>query len=113
VSDQHGLSGLLGAGAHWNGDLTFDGRVRIDGIFNGCVTSDDLLEVGPTGQVAGDVVVAQALIAGTVEGILTARERVTLLETARVRGKIVTPWLDARPGCRIEAEVVVTREGTP
>ncbi len=106
-----GLSGLLGAGATWDGDLVFDGRVRIDGIFRGKVTGPDLLEIGPSGSVTGEIEVAQALVAGLVDGTLVARERCTLLETAIVRGRIVTPWLDCRVGSQLDATVVAMRDG--
>ena len=103
------LSGLLGEGAVYRGDLTFDGKVRIDGTLVGKVRCDDVVEIGPCGRVEGDIDAAQLLVAGSVSGRIEARERCTLLETAVVQGRLVTPWLDARVGCRIDAEVVVTR----
>lgn len=103
------LAGLLGPGARYEGSLVFHGRVRIDGEFIGSIRSDDLLEIGPTGRVEGDVEVAQALVAGRVEGTLRALERITLLETSSVSGKVVTPWLDVRTGARMLAEVEVYR----
>jgi cytoskeletal protein CcmA (bactofilin family) len=106
------LAGLLGPGATYEGDLVFQGRVRIDGTFQGNIRSDDLLEVGRTGSIDGEVDVAQVLIAGKVNGLLRARERCTLLETAVVHGQIITPWLDVRNGARLRAEVLVERERT-
>lgn len=103
------LAGLLGPGAEYEGDLVFQGRVRIDGKLAGTVRSDDLLEVGPQGRVDGEIDVAQALIAGRVDGLLRARERCTLLESAVVHGQVLTPWLDVRPGAVIKAEVLVER----
>jgi hypothetical protein len=38
-----------------------------------------------------------------------ASERVTLLETAVVSGEVTTPWLDVRPGARLDAVVRVSR----
>lgn len=105
------LAGLIGPGASYEGDLNFQGRVRIDGAFAGSIRSDDLLEVGRTGRVDGEIDVAQALIAGRVDGLLRARERCTLLETAVVHGQIITPWLDVRVGAKLRAEVLVEREG--
>jgi len=105
-----GLSGVLGAGARWEGNLSFDGRVRIDGDFQGTIRSPDLLEVGPTGQIRGEVEVAQALIAGRVDGTVRATERVTLLEGSRLTGALHTPWLDVRVGAQLDARVDVTRE---
>lgn len=104
------LAGLVGPGATYEGDLTFEGRVRVDGRFSGTLKSDDLVEVGPDGIVSGEIDVAQALIAGRVEGLLRARERCTLLPTATVKGQVVTPWLDVRPGAQLKADVLVERD---
>jgi cytoskeletal protein CcmA (bactofilin family) len=103
------VTGWLGAGSTWRGDLAFKGRVRIDGAMHGNIQSDELLDIGATGRVEGDVWVAQALIAGVFVGQLVATERVTLLESAIVKGEVVTPWLDVRMGARIEGRVVVAR----
>ncbi len=104
------LAGWLGPDAHYTGDLVFQGRVRIDGRLTGTVRTDDLLEIGRTGRVEGEVDVAQALIAGRVDGMLRVRERCTLLESAVIYGQVVTPWLDVRIGARLRAEVLVERE---
>ncbi len=104
------LTGWLGPGAEYTGDLVFTGRVRIDGRLTGSVRTDDLLEIGRTGRVDGEVDVAQALIAGRVDGLLRVRERCTLLESAVIFGQVVTPWLDVRLGARIRGEVLVERE---
>lgn len=96
-------------GSHHQGDLDFEGRVRIDGMFTGTIRSPDLLEVGAAGTVKGRIEVAQALVGGRIEGELHATERVTLLETAVVVGRIVTPWLDVRSGARLQATVEVER----
>jgi cytoskeletal protein CcmA (bactofilin family) len=103
------VTGWLGLGAHWRGDLEYSGRVRIDGTLIGSVKSDDLLDIGAAGRIEGDIRVAQALVGGIIDGTLHATERVTLLETAVVRGVIVSPWLDVRAGAQIEAEVRVLR----
>jgi cytoskeletal protein CcmA (bactofilin family) len=104
------VTGWLGVGATWKGDLTFTGRVRIDGTLVGSVKSNDLLDIGAAGRVEGEVEVAQALVGGVFSGTLHARERVTLLETAVVKGEIHTPWLDVRNGAQLEGAVLhVTR----
>lgn len=106
------LAGLLGPEATYEGDLVFQGRVRIDGAFAGSITSDDFLEIGPTGHVEGDIDVAQVLIAGTVRGQLRVRERCTILATGTVEGHLRTPWLDVRPGARLKADVVVDHDAS-
>ncbi len=103
------VTGWVGAGSTWTGDIAVQGRVRIDGTLVGAVRSPDLLEVSPTGRVEGDVSVAQALVGGTIVGKLVATERVTVLETGRVEGELETPWLDVRVGARLDARVRVAR----
>ena len=34
------INAFLGSGTVYNGDLSFEGAVRIDGVFNGSITSD-------------------------------------------------------------------------
>jgi cytoskeletal protein CcmA (bactofilin family) len=99
----------VGAGVTWSGEVAVQGRVRVDGVLVGTVRSPDLLEVSSTGRIEGEVHVAQALVGGTIAGRLVATERVTLLETARVEGELETPWLDVRPGARLDARVRVAR----
>lgn len=103
------LDGWLASGAEYQGELSFDGPVRVDGHVRGIVRSKDLVEVGETGHVDGAIHCAQALVAGRVDGLLRATERVTLLETAVVEGRVETPWLDVRLGCRWKGDVAVAR----
>jgi len=105
------LSGILGFGAVYHGDLSFDGPVRIDGELVGDLKSNDLVEISVSGRVRGNVDAAQALIAGALEGTLRARERVTLLKSSRVQGTIETPWLDLRLGAQWSGTAGVLREG--
>ena len=99
------LSGFLGPGAAWRGDLSFEGRLRIDGSFEGRIYSDDILEVGRTGRIAGDVDVARARVAGVVDGTLRVRESLVVEETAVLRGEVLAKRLRVAQGASIEARV--------
>lgn len=104
------VGGWLATGAHFRGDVSVQGPARIDGLLEGDLRSDELVDVGQGGSVRGDVEAPQVLVAGRVEGTVRARERVTLLETALVLGAVITPWLDVRNGARLRAEVLAWRE---
>ncbi|MCB9779762.1 MAG: polymer-forming cytoskeletal protein [Alphaproteobacteria bacterium] len=99
------LAAVLGPGTRYEGDMTFEGRVRIDGHYVGRVYSEDWLELGPTGRIEGSADVADAVIAGEVDGELRVRDRLVLETTAWVRGKIDAGVLEVRPGARIVGEV--------
>ena len=104
------LAAWLGPGGRYDGDVQLSGRVRIDGTWHGKLRVEDVVEVGPTGVVVGEIDALQVLIAGRVEGVIHARERATLLETAIIEGQLVSPWVDVRIGARLRAEVITDGE---
>ena len=102
------LGAVLGPDAHHQGDLSFEGRVRIDGRFTGRLYSEDTLEIGASGAVHGDVDVACAVIAGSLEGTLRVRERLVLEPTARIKASVDAGIVELRAGARLEGQVRIT-----
>lgn len=83
------IHALLGAGTRYEGKLFFEGRVRIDGDFEGEVHSDGLLVVGDQATIRGIVRVGTLIVqGGTVEADIHAVELVELHAPARIRGDI-------------------------
>ncbi len=101
------LAGLLGRGVTWTGELRFEGRVRIDGTFQGSVYTDDVLEVGEGGRVEGNVDAATLIVAGTVDGKVHARDRVLVEATGTLLGEVHAANLETVPGARIRAKLRV------
>ena len=101
------LGAVLGPDAHHQGDLTFEGRVRIDGRFTGRLYSEGTLELGVSGIVEGEIDVANAVISGRVSGALRVRERLRLEPTAVIEGKLDAAALELQPGATINGEVRV------
>lgn len=106
-------SAVMSAGATYEGDMNFEGRVRVDGRFKGRITSDDLLEVGDEGRIDGEVDVARAIISGAVTGRLRVREHLRLLPGARVEGLLDAGVVEIQPGARIKGEVRIAGEALP
>ena len=97
------LSGFVGYGTKLTGETSFQAMLRVDGHLTGTVTSDTgTLLVGSSGQVDADIVVASAIINGTVNGDVIASERLELGRTARVMGNIQTPRLTIEDGAIFE-----------
>jgi len=84
---------LLGKGAHFDGKLTFDGTVRIDGDFTGEIYSEDILVVGEGGNVKADLEIGSLVVEGAVEGNIHATRSVEIHAPGRVKGNITTPSL--------------------
>lgn len=107
MSPQQGsrLGVVMAAGTHHQGDMVFEGRVRIDGRFTGRLCAEELLELGAEGVIEGDVDVARAVIAGRVVGTLRVREHLRLTPTAVIEGKLDAAAVQIQPGARITGEV--------
>ncbi|MHB8630501.1 MAG: bactofilin family protein [Candidatus Limnocylindria bacterium] len=87
------LNALLGRGSEFDGKLSFEGTVRIDGTFTGEISTNDMLIIGEGAKVTADITCGSVIINGDVTGNVKASEMVELHKPAKVRGDIVTPSL--------------------
>ncbi len=84
------LNALLGRGSEFDGKLTFEGTVRIDGRFTGTIVTKDTLVVGEGAQVSAEIVCGTLIVHGSVTGNVKASVAVELHAPARVTGNIET-----------------------
>ncbi len=87
------VNALLGRGSEFEGKLTFEGTVRIDGKFAGEIFSDDTLIIGEGARVKAEINVGHVVIYGEVVGNIKATESIELHEPARLKGNIMAPSL--------------------
>jgi cytoskeletal protein CcmA (bactofilin family) len=101
------LNALLGRGTRFEGKLTFEGRVRIDGHFTGEVFSEGVLVVGEEAELTVTALDVGTLIVrgGTVRGDITARAVVEVYAPATVLGNISSPEVFIDKGVRFEGGV--------
>jgi len=92
------LNALLGRGSEFDGKLSFEGTVRIDGTFTGEISTSDTLIVGEGAKVSADITCGQVVVHGDVTGNIKATESVELHRPAKVKGDITTPSLMIEKG---------------
>jgi cytoskeletal protein CcmA (bactofilin family) len=92
------INTLLGRGSEFEGKLTFEGTVRVDGKVSGEIFSDDVLIVGEGALVHAEIEIGLIIVQGTVEGNIRARRGVELHAPGRVVGDITTPVLQIEKG---------------
>lgn len=96
------LNALLGRGTHYDGNLAFEGRVRIEGRFTGEIRGDVLI-IGEGAEVAGDIEVGTCIITGgQVEADIRARDGIELHAPATVRGDLHAPNVFIDRGVQFE-----------
>jgi len=102
--DKADIKAFLGSGSKFEGTLSFDEMVRLDGIFSGEINSSDTLIVGETAQIDATINVGTLILSGKFKGNIIATTRVELRASARVEGTIETPSL------KIDSNVIFNGE---
>ncbi len=111
----HEVTTLLGRGSEFEGKLSFEGTVRIDGKMSGEIFTDDVLVVGEGAEVNAEINVGSIIIEGTVRGNIHAKRSVEIHAPGRVRGNITTPSLYMEKGvvfdgsCQMETSASAQR----
>jgi cytoskeletal protein CcmA (bactofilin family) len=86
------ITALLGRGTHFEGKLSFEGRVRIDGSFRGEIRSPDILIIGDGAEVEAEIDVGTVIIkGGLVNATIRAAHSIELYVPARVNGNLHSP----------------------
>jgi cytoskeletal protein CcmA (bactofilin family) len=107
------ISTLLGKGAAFEGKLTFEGTVRVDGKFKGEVFSDDVLVVGEGAYVEAEIDIGEIIIQGTVVGNIKAKRSIEIHAPGRVKGDIHTPSLQIDKGVIFEGRSFMDGAAAP
>jgi cytoskeletal protein CcmA (bactofilin family) len=92
------LTAFIDQGSEFSGKLSFKDTVRIDGRFEGEISSENTLIVGETGSITATIRSQMIVISGEVHGEITATGQVVLHKTARVDGNIHTARLVVEDG---------------
>lgn len=99
------LNAFLDKGSAFEGKLTFQGAVRIDGKFTGQIMSDDTMLVGEQGRIYGQVIVGDADIGGLIEGTLTVLGVVHFRGSAKFKGELNASRLIVDDGAVINGTI--------
>ena len=87
-------------GAVFEGSIQSPVDIRVDGLIKGNVRIQGKLVVGPTGSVEGEVVAAEASIAGKLRGSLEVKGLTTLAQTAQVQAELYTGQISIEAGAQ-------------
>lgn len=100
------IATLVGADARIDGNLSFKGGVRIDGVVVGNVVGDEgqqsMLVVSENARIEGEVRASHLVINGTVVGPVHGEELIELQAKARVVGNVRYRAIEMHHGAVVE-----------
>ena len=105
------ISGLLEKGCEFEGKLTFEGTVRLNGKFSGEIFSEGTLIVGEGAYVDAKIDVGSVLVHGEINGSLKAHDRIEMHAPAVVQGEISAQTLVIDEGVVFEGSCSMGQRG--
>ncbi len=99
------ISSIIGTGMTFTGDVSFTGKLRLDGSVVGNVKGEHLI-LGDTGNITGDVVIETFTCRGKVRGNIKARD-LNVVKGCRIDGNVEAVNMLVEGGASLNGEVKV------
>ena len=106
--DKADIKAFLGPGSRFEGKLSFDEMVRLDGVFSGEIKSSDTLIVGESAEIDGKIQVGSLILSGHFKGDIKATTSVELRAPAQVEGSIDSPIIKIDEKVIFNGEIKMT-----
>ena len=98
TENNNSVVNIIGQGTSILGDINSNGDIRVDGTLKGSIKTEGKVVLGKEGVVEGDVICQNADISGIIKAKITVSNLLSLKETAKLNGDIVTNKLSIEPG---------------
>jgi cytoskeletal protein CcmA (bactofilin family) len=100
-------STILGPDASFKGDLSFEKGMRLQGKFEGNITTAGRLHITKEAKMQANVEAAAITVEGEVNGNLTASDRIDLKNSAHYNGELRAAKLVVEEGAVFSGHVTV------
>ena len=108
---------LVGAETRIEGDLHFNGGLRVDGAIHGSVSEQNgmpsTLILSEHGKIEGAVTAAKIVLNGKVIGPVKSSHFIELQTKARIIGDLYYKSLEMHTGAVIEGKLIYLGDGAP
>ena len=108
---------LVGAETRIEGDLHFNGGLRVDGAIRGSVSEQNgmpsTLILSEHGKIEGAVTAAKIVLNGKVIGSVKSSHFIELQTKARIIGDLYYKSLEMHTGAVIEGKLIYLGDGAP
>jgi cytoskeletal protein CcmA (bactofilin family) len=105
------LNTIIGKGSQFEGNVTVEHSLRIDGRIKGDVVSSETLVIGKEGEVIGNVKVKNLVVAGSLRGTIEAETKIVLETKSVVHGEMKTAKLVIDEGAVFDGRCSMSETG--
>ena len=114
LNHQEILSGVLGPGSLFEGKISFEGTLRIDGSVNGEIICKNhqpsTVIITENAIVEANIIADVIIVSGMLSGNLKAIEKLEIIAPGRVEGLVYTSDLSIEDGALFQGECVMLRQ---
>ena len=97
---------VVSAECYFQGTLSVQGSLRVDGTLEGNVDNARSVVVGSGGKIVGDISAQVVVCSGEIEGNVCA-EMLEILSPASIQGDIRAKKMIVEEGCRISGQCTI------
>jgi cytoskeletal protein CcmA (bactofilin family) len=103
---------IIGKDTHFKGSIQATGTIRVDGQFEGELSTTSDAVIGETGNLKAQVKAKNVTVAGIVNGNMDVQDKLELLSTARLFGDIKVGVLIIGEGATFKGACEMRHEGS-
>jgi cytoskeletal protein CcmA (bactofilin family) len=103
----------IAADTVWHGTLRSTAPIRIEGVFEGEIDTEQDLRIEADARVEANVRAASIVVAGQLNGQIACRERLEVLPSGRVSGQIDAGRFIVHEGAFLGGQVRMKSHGAP
>jgi cytoskeletal protein CcmA (bactofilin family) len=104
------IRAFLGEGTEFKGVISFEGTVRVDGVLEGEVITEDTFIIGAAARITANIQAGTVIVMGHVEGKIEAKEKCEIRAGSHVKGEVYTPSIYIEEGAVFEGACHMTGE---
>lgn len=114
ASIQNQSQTVLGRSTVMQGDLTGSEELLIEGEFEGNINvKDSCLTIAAQGHVKGDICARDIIVFGSVNGKISAQNKIELRKTGHVIGDLLAGGMVVEEGAYLKGSIEILGEGMP
>jgi cytoskeletal protein CcmA (bactofilin family) len=113
VSPSGNMQAIIGRSIVLKGEMSANEDLLIEGQFEGSVNlQDHCLTIGSNGKVKAEIQARQVIILGSVNGNVSAREKIEVRKTGNVTGDLTSASIAIEEGAYFKGSIDILRDGS-